>query len=73
MTTAETHSLRDRCFICEKLDSEEYKYMCHVQYSATNDEEMKALFLSKGFCNQHFWKIASLTSPESVSKFPVVV
>ncbi|MDA8157222.1 MAG: hypothetical protein M0Z52_12360 [Actinomycetota bacterium] len=65
--------LKDRCFICDKLDSEEYDYMCHVQYSVTHEEEMKRLFLSKGFCNGHFWKIAFLTSPESVSKMAILL
>lgn len=64
--------IKDRCFICDKLDSEEYDYMCHVQCSVTNDEEMKTLFLSKGFCNGHFWKIAFLTSLESVSKMAIL-
>jgi hypothetical protein len=67
----ENAPLKDRCCVCEKLDAAEFDYICAVQYEA--DKGMKELFLGKGFCNGHFWKIASLTSREAVSSMAILL
>jgi len=60
-------SIPYRCCICERLDDIEFDYMSEIQYQILRDDGAKSNFIKKGFCNYHFWKIASLTTPEAVA------
>jgi hypothetical protein len=57
----------ERCSICEQLDAVEFDYMCKVQHQVKADASLRKDFIEKGVCNHHFWKIATLTSPETVA------
>jgi hypothetical protein len=60
-------SIPYRCSICERIDRSEFDYMSEIQYQILRDDGAKTNFIKKGFCNYHFWKIASLTTPEAVA------
>jgi len=60
-------SIPHRCCICERLDRIEFDYMCEIQYQVTRNDDVKSDFIKKGFCNYHFWCIASLTTPEAIA------
>ncbi len=60
-------SIPQRCSICERIDRSEFDYMSEIQYQLTTSNDLKSDFLAKGFCNYHFWSIASLTTHEAVA------
>jgi hypothetical protein len=60
-------SIPYRCHVCERLDRVEFDYISEIQYQVTKDDYTKSNFIKKGFCNYHFWKIASLTTPEAIA------
>lgn len=56
-----------RCYICERLDIVEFDYMCDIQLRVHIDDQLKSHFIDRGFCNYHFWKIATMTSPANAA------
>jgi hypothetical protein len=66
-------SIPYRCHICERLDDIEFDYMSEIQYQILRDDGVKSNFIKKGFCNYHFWKIASLTTPEAVASMGMIL
>ncbi len=66
-------SIPHRCCICECLDNAEFDYMSRIQYQVIKDDYTKSNFIKKGFCNYHFWKIASLTTPEAVASMGIML
>ena len=60
-------SIPHRCSICDRLDKAEFDYKCEIQYQVIRNDDVKSNFIKKGFCNYHFWSIASLITPEAVA------
>ena len=60
-------SIPHRCCICERLNRIEIDYISEIQYQVTRNNKVKSDFLAKGFCNYHFWTVASLTTPEAIA------
>ena len=60
-------SIPHRCCICDGLERIEFDYMSEIQYQVTRNNNVKSDFVKKGYCNHHFWRIASLTTPEAVA------
>jgi hypothetical protein len=63
----EMSSIPCRCHICEALDNFEFASMARVQRKITVDAHMKDELINRGFCNHHFWAIASLTSHKTAA------
>jgi hypothetical protein len=66
-------SIPHRCYICERLDDIEFDYMSEIQYQVIRNNDVKSDFIKKGFCNYHFWSIASLTTPEAVASMGIML
>lgn len=60
-------SIPCRCYICECLDNFEFTAMSEIQYQIAVDDRVKSELRDKGFCNYHFWAIASLTSNKTAA------
>jgi len=63
----EMSSIPCRCHICESLDNFEFTSMARVQRQITVDDHIKSELINRGFCNHHFWVIASLTSNKTAA------
>jgi len=66
-------SIPHRCYICNRLDNIEFDYMCNIQYEIIKNDEVKSDFIKKGFCNYHFWSIASLTTQETTASMAAML
>jgi hypothetical protein len=65
-------SIPGRCHICECLDNFELASMARVQNQINVDAHMKSELISRGFCNHHFWAIASLTSQKTAAAIGIM-
>lgn len=66
-------SIPHRCSICERIDRSEFDYMSEIQYQVLRDGDIKTKFIEKGFCNYHFWSIASLTTPKAIASLGIML
>jgi hypothetical protein len=65
-------SIPHRCCICERLDNFEFTYMSTIQSQITVDDRIESELVNRGFCNYHFWAIASMTSHKTAAAMGIM-
>jgi hypothetical protein len=69
----EMSAIPHRCYICECLDNFEFMSMARLQHQITVDAHIKSELINRGFCNHHFWAIASLTSHKTAAAIGIMM
>ncbi len=64
-----SHSLRiSRCFVCERMAEETFKFMSRFQYELSHSREKQLLHAARsGFCALHTREYARLASPQGIA------